>query len=206
MWSYKGETDEIRLVWLLGYVSHLAADAIIHPIVQAIVGDYGHHKEEHRLCEMTQDPLIFDLEKNTEMNYAEFSSILKFCTESEHFDDLMYFWKRQLLAAYGEKGEEPHPELWFSNYTTAIDAAEGRSDVVDLFRHLGVGSNYIYRPKDEIVRDYPQYEEKYYKKVKLPTGDVGYFPADGFQRAVNNVLAAWIYAESFESIDRFPFF
>jgi hypothetical protein len=190
-WASRKGGDEVKLVWLLGYVSHLVADATIHPIVQAIVGDYEHHKEEHRLCEMTQDPLIFDLEKNTDMTYAEFSSILKFCSQSEHFADLMDFWKRQLLIAYGEKGEEPHPELWFSTYTTAIDAAEGGSDVVGLFRHLGIGTNYIYKPKEDIVRDYPEYYEKYFDKVKLPDGNLGHFPADGFERTVNNVVAAW---------------
>ena len=40
VWASRTAADEINLVWLLGYVSHLVADATIHPIVQAIVGPY----------------------------------------------------------------------------------------------------------------------------------------------------------------------
>jgi len=192
VWGSKIGAVEIKLVWLLGYVSHLVADATIHPIVQAIVGPYEQNKEEHRICEMTQDSLIFNMKKNTDITYAEFSSILKFCEESEHFEALMGFWKGQIIKNYRDKGENPYPELWFEWYTKAIDAAEGGSDVVGLFRHLGIGTNYIYRPKDEIIKKSPEYHEKYFQNVKLPAGNVGYFPKDGFERTVDNVTAAWI--------------
>lgn len=191
MWPSRTAADEIKLVWLLGYVSHLVADATIHPLVQAIVGHYEENKEEHRICEMTQDSLIFKMHKNTDIYYAEFSSILKLCEETVHFDELMEFWKQQALQNYQDKGEEPHPTLWFSTYTEAIDAAEGGSEVVGLFRHLGVASNYVYKPEEEIVRDYPERYEKYFQKVKLPKGAVGYFPSDGFDKAVSNVIEAW---------------
>ena len=59
-----------------------------------------------------------------------------------------------------------------------------------LFRHLGIGGNYIYRPKDEIVRDYPLYFQKYFQEVKLPDGTAGHFPTHGFERAVTNVVSA----------------
>jgi hypothetical protein len=190
-WASRTPADEIKLAWLLGYVSHLVADATIHPIVQAIVGPYEQNKEEHRLCEMTQDSLIFKMHKNTDIYYAEFSSILEFCKESAHFDRLMEFWKQQELRNYRDKGEEPHPGLWFVTYSEAIDLAEGGSDVVGLFRHLGIGASYTYRPEEEIVRDYPEYHKKYFQKVKLPNGNVGYFPTDGFDKAVNNVIGAW---------------
>ena len=51
-WSSKTTAEEIKFVWLLGYVSHLVADATIHPLVQAVVGPYEQNKEEHRICEM----------------------------------------------------------------------------------------------------------------------------------------------------------
>jgi hypothetical protein len=190
-WPSKTVADEIKLAWLLGYVSHLVADATIHPVVQAIVGLYEENKEEHRICEMTQDSLIFHMNKKTDIYYGEFSSILKFCKESPHFDDVMEFWKGQVLYNYADKGEEPHPTFWFTTYTKAIDAAEGGSDVVGLFRHLGIGTDYIYRPRDEIVRDYPEYFEKYFQKVELPDGNVGSFSSDGFEKAVINLLSAW---------------
>lgn len=191
IWPSRIEGDEIKLVWLLGYASHLVADATIHPVVQAIVGPYEQNKKDHRICEMTQDSLIFNMQKKADIYYAEFSEILKFCKESEHFDGLMEFWKQQALHNYQDKGEEPHPSLWFSTHTEAIDAAEGGGNVVGIFRHLGIGTNYIYRPKDKILLDYPEHHEKYFQKVKLPSGNIGYFPRDGFDKAVNNLTSVW---------------
>jgi hypothetical protein len=63
--------------------------------------------------------------------------------------------------------------------------------LVALFRHVGLGEEYIYRTSEEIKRDYPQDYEKYFKKVKLPDGKVGTFQKDGFEKAVNNVAEAW---------------
>lgn len=45
-WASRDALDEATLVWLFGFVSHLVADATIHPVVQAIVGPYQEHKPE----------------------------------------------------------------------------------------------------------------------------------------------------------------
>jgi hypothetical protein len=99
-WATHQPQHEILLAWLLGFVSHLVTDATIHPIVQATVGEYSSHKEQHRTCEMTQDSLIFNEVKNNDVTYAEFSEVLKFCAESPEFPTLMAFWKRQLQAGF----------------------------------------------------------------------------------------------------------
>ena len=190
-WTNTQVTDEIKLVWLLGYVSHLVIDSTIHPIVQAIVGDYAHHQEEHRICEMTQDALTFYDWENFELRYAEFSKRLQFCRESDHFDALMSFWKKHALGTYADKGETPDPKLWFATYNEAIDAAEGASGVVALFRHLGIGTEYLYKTRDEILFAYPERSEKYYNAVKLPTGNIGKFAKEGIERSVANVINAW---------------
>jgi hypothetical protein len=190
-WSSKQTADEIKLIWLLGFVSHLVADATIHPVVQAIVGPYEQNKTEHRVCEMTQDALIYNERKNTDIRYAEFSSALKFCSRSEHFNNLMDFWTELGAKTYSDKNETPEPKLWFTTYTEAIDTAEGGSDIVALFRHLGIGSGFIYKTKDEIISKYSQDYEKYYTKAKLPDGRVGSFSKNGFDKAVDNVIDAW---------------
>lgn len=193
-WASMDAATDIKLVWLMGYVSHLVADATIHPIVQAIVGPYDQSaeiKEEHRICEMTQDSLIFNAFKKNDIYYGEFSSILKFCKESEHFDELMEFWKNQILLNYHEKGEEPHPSLWFLTYTNAIDTAEGGSGFIGLFRHLGKAREYVYKTQDEILSNYQEDYKKYYGEVLLPDGSKGLFKTKGFERAVSNVVNVW---------------
>ncbi len=190
-WPDKNATDEVKFVWLMGFASHLIADATIHPIVQAIVGLYEQNKEEHRLCEMTQDSLIYHERKNTDIRYAEFSSAIKFCGDSQHFNAVMDFWEGLSVKTYLDKNERPNPKLWFTTYSEAIDTAEGGSGIVALFRHLGIGSGFIYRTKDEITASYSQQHEKYFTKVKLPGDNIGLFSKDGFEKAVNNVVSAW---------------
>lgn len=190
-WNVKTPTDEAKFVWLMGYVSHLVADATIHPVVEAIVGKYEEHKEDHRLCEMTQDSLIYNTIMKTDIRYSEFSEMLKFCRESEHFDKLMDFWKALVLNNYREKAEDPHLALWFTTYAEAIDTAEGGSELVALFRHIGIAEKYIYRTREEIEKDYSQDYVRYFREVKLPTGSNGNFQKYAFEKAVANVTDAW---------------
>lgn len=191
LWASRQTADEIRLVWFWGFISHLVADATIHPVVQAIVGPYDQNKSEHRLCEMTQDSLIYLERKNTDIRYAEFSSALKFCSRSDHFNKLMDFWTEIVSKTYSDKNTEPNPKLWFTTYSEAIDAAEGGSDIIALFRHLGIGKGFIYKTRDEIVSKFPQDYEKYYTKAKLPDGSISSFLKNGFEKAVDNVIDAW---------------
>lgn len=190
-WNVKTPTDEVKFVWLMGYVSHLVADATIHPVVEATVGKYEEHKEEHRLCEMTQDSLIYNIIMKTDIRYSEFSAMLKFCGESDYFGELINFWKELVLNNYTEKAEDPHPALWFTTYAEAIDTAEGGSELVALFRHIGIAEKYIYRTREEIEKDCSQDYVRYFKEVKLPTDGTGNFQKYAFEKTIANVTAAW---------------
>jgi hypothetical protein len=190
-WHTRAAADEAKFAWLMGYISHLVADATIHPVVQAIVGDYEEHKTEHRLCEMSQDSLIYHLKRNDDIRYTEFSDMIRFCRETEHFDEVLDFWKNLITANYEEKAEEPHPKLWFTTYAEAIDSAEGDSSFCALFRHVGLDISLFYKTKAEIESSLPQDYERYYSKIRLPGGGTGAFERDGFDRAVANVAAAW---------------
>lgn len=191
VWPAHGTEDEILLVWLLGYVSHLVADATIHPIVETVVGDYASHKKEHRVCEMTQDALLFNAQNNgNDIRYAELSSVIRFCRQSPYFGDVMTFWKLHAQKVYAAFGE-PDPGRWFATYAEAIDTAEGGSGVVALFRHLGLGDSYVYRTTQEILADSPLDFQKYYASVRLPNGLPGSFLKNGFDYALQNVIAVW---------------
>jgi len=192
VWGSRSVREEVQLVWLLGFVSHLVTDATIHPIVQAIVGRYDEHKEEHRICEMTQDSIIYFEVKKMEIRYAEFSSILKFCKKSPHINALDEFWTKQTVKAFSAKNEDPNPELWLKTYSNAIDAAEGGSNIVALFRHIGTIREYTYSTREEIVSNYADRLRQFYTEMKLPNGGTGSFREAAFNRAVANVTAAWI--------------
>jgi hypothetical protein len=52
------ESDKCKLAFICGYLTHVAADQVIHPLVNFIAGPYYHSYEarvEHRTCELHQD-------------------------------------------------------------------------------------------------------------------------------------------------------
>ncbi len=56
------EEDNQKFAFICGFLTHIAADQIIHPIVNRIAGPYykgGDHRELHRRCEVYQDVVIF---------------------------------------------------------------------------------------------------------------------------------------------------
>ncbi len=190
-WHAKTEPDEVKLAWLLGYVSHMVADATVHPVVQATVGDYEHHQGEHRDCEMTQDSIIFNIKKDgADIRYAEFADMVHFCKDSVHFEELVSFWKGLIMANYAYKREEPHPALWFTTYSAAIDAADANSAFVGLFRHVGLGESYFYRTAAEIRSDFAEQYKNYFLNFRLPDNTYVNFEAV-FQKAVGNIADAW---------------
>jgi hypothetical protein len=189
IWPWKRPADEVKCAWLLGYVSHMVADATVHPIVQAIVGPYKGHEEPHRLCEMTMDSLIFEEINHSELTYAGFSKALDFCQESEHFPDLLDFLQTQLSINYPKIGHDPEPHTWFKEYTEVLGLSEG-GKMAAVFRHLGGVGDYFYRNPGDIRTDTPEDYQKYYAEVKYPGGS-GPFLTNGFRPAVTNVVNIW---------------
>jgi hypothetical protein len=190
-WQSRTPVHEAILAWLMGYVSHLIADAAIHPVVQEIVGPYSDEtKKEHRICEMTEDAFIFKECTELEIRGAEFADTLQNCGNSSRYEEVMDFWKGNLMANFWSKGEEPHPKLWYEAYSRLIDVSDGGS-LAYACRHIGFES-FVYKSTDEIVSHDQISHEKYYLKVKLPAGTgIGSFENVFFEKAVKNVVLAW---------------
>lgn len=71
--------DYCRIAFIAGYLTHIAADQIIHPIVNKIAGPYyreGGNRKEHRECEVFQDFFLYEnvyrLEEKTGEKYDFF--------------------------------------------------------------------------------------------------------------------------------------
>ncbi len=188
LWPQRTEAEEIKFAWLMGYVSHMIADATIHPIIEAIVGPYEGNETEHRICEMTIDSLLFHEIMRYDISYADYSEALRFCKDSQYFHEVIDFWEKHLVKNYPLE-EEPHPSFWFITYTNAVDIAEEEDGVRAIFRHLGA-ENYFYKKSNEIERDSPVDCQKYYFEVKFP-GGTGPFKQNGFDKAVDNVVGIW---------------
>ncbi len=192
VWPRRTPADEIKCAWLLGYVSHMVADATVHPVVQAIVGPYNEsdeNKHNHIICEMTVDSLIFEEINHIDLTNAKFVEALDFCKESEYFQELLDFWETQLTSNYPGMDHDPEPHTWFKEYTDALGLVEG-GKIAAVFRHLEEVGDYFYRNPEAIRAYTPEEYQKYYAEVKYPGGS-GPFKPNGFDRAVGNVANYW---------------
>ncbi len=70
----------ILFSWILGYLSHVTADLVVHPVVRNLVGDYVGHEAAHRECEMIQDVYIYHRVRNgAETRHSELLGLLRNC-------------------------------------------------------------------------------------------------------------------------------
>ncbi len=57
-----GYQDHCKLAFIAGYLTHIAADQIIHPLVDTVTGPYyreGANRKKHRECEAFQDYYLY---------------------------------------------------------------------------------------------------------------------------------------------------
>lgn len=132
------------VAWLFGYVAHLVTDMSVHPIVFLKVGDYPHHKFEHRRCELHQDVYIFPTRLNVAISEADFlkrgSGGIGACVDGERrFNPVIAkIWKACLLEntplgsvhlgdGVRTPTSAPDPGAWHEKFLFAIDkiAEEG---------------------------------------------------------------------------------
>ncbi|HDH53081.1 MAG TPA: hypothetical protein ENH24_01185 [Nitrospirae bacterium] len=93
-----GETSKIdksKFAWTLGYISHVIIDAVIHPIVEAVVGPYQHNKSEHMLCEMVQDAFVFKEITGREIDGSFIESNM-----SDIDPGVLVFWRDLFFETY----------------------------------------------------------------------------------------------------------
>jgi hypothetical protein len=214
----KQQDFEICLSWLCGYVTHLLADSIIHPVVNAIVGPYLFNSGEHRHCEMIQDSYIFHEVKDVEIRYADYVDLIKMCSGEEDEDlinpAIRDFWTETLKISHPggkDKFNKIDPHDWHENFLSMINKA---AEPLPVFRHVGqkrglrynishmglikglgytirhMGQkiNLVYKKISEITQDE---RKKFIDKINLPGNKVGKFKEDAFYKAVEKVIDVW---------------
>jgi Zinc dependent phospholipase C len=100
------DEDNKKLAFICGYLTHMAADQIIHPIINLIAGPYYQRDEariKHRECELTQDLFLLDLEEGIKnfrkINFKSWANIKKSSAYSMQLR-LRYLIQRGFIEAY----------------------------------------------------------------------------------------------------------
>jgi hypothetical protein len=117
--------DDIRkLAYIAGHLTHIAADQIIHPVVNSIAGPYyreGTNRTKHRECEVFQDYFLYEevyrLEGKSGPKYDFFKQDFRVwadCVRGRTFrnaeDWFRYFLQRGFVETYGTGPSEDDVE------------------------------------------------------------------------------------------------
>jgi hypothetical protein len=112
----KLDDDDIRkLAYIAGHLTHIAADQIIHPVVNSIAGPYyrrGDNRTKHRECEVFQDYFLYEevyrLEEKSGSKYNFFkqdfrgwADCVRGLTTRNTEDWFRYFLQRGFVETYG---------------------------------------------------------------------------------------------------------
>ena len=82
------DDDMRKLAYIAGHLTHIAADQIIHPVVNIVAGPYyreGQNRKKHRECEVFQDYFLYEevyrLEEKTGSKYNFFKQDFRSWTD-----------------------------------------------------------------------------------------------------------------------------
>lgn len=95
------ERDFARMAFIGGYLTHIAGDQIIHPLVNSIAGPYyreGSNRRKHRECEAFQDYYIYEYLRETNRRTVPFSErsfdVRPGCVRASPTYLLEWLWRR----------------------------------------------------------------------------------------------------------------
>lgn len=115
------EDDRQKFAFTCGFLTHMAADQIIHPLVNEVAGPYyksGDHRKIHRECEVYQDVVIYQkLNQGKSLLDEEFFYL--WCDPNEGSGDhtepwFRYFLQKAFVEAHSIMPEEKAIEHWVS--------------------------------------------------------------------------------------------
>ena len=112
------QIDHYKFAFTCGFLSHMAADQIIHPMVNDIAGPYyrrGESRKIHRECEIYQDVALFhELYSQEDFMEKFFHLWVDIAPQSSHNapDWFRYFIQRAFVESHGVYPKEDEIEDW----------------------------------------------------------------------------------------------
>lgn len=171
-WREAGKTwdepDEKKFAFICGFLTHMAADQIIHPVVNDIAGPYykgGANREKHREVEVYQDVVLYNtLEKSSIMDakpneWCDLNPGLGSNTE----DWFCFFIQKAFVEAHAVCPEEQEVENWVDGILSFLRGMNNLGPYVKAardYKDLGLKSDkYIKYIKEK------DYTGKYYNEA-----------------------------------------
>ena len=188
-----GADFELALAWLCGFATHLVADTIVHPVVNATVGGLAQFQaREHHHCEMVQDCYLYHELTGLEIADGGHLSRLDGCSHPADPERLnptvAASWTRTLRDNHPGAGASLagiDPDGWHAHVSRGARALTDAG--AERARENGQEPP-APRRSSELGADEL---ERYVHAVRLPGGRTGHFQRDVFGRVVDEVLAVW---------------
>ena len=131
--------DDIRqLAYIAGHLTHIAADQIIHPLVNRVAGPYyrsGKNRKKHRECEVFQDYFLYEevyrLEEKSgrkydffKQNFRSWADCVRGATTRNTEEWFRYFLQRGFVETYGACPAEQEIEDSADNLLLTLRACQ----------------------------------------------------------------------------------
>lgn len=132
------EDDIKKLAYIAGHLTHIAADQIIHPLVNSVAGPYyrrGQNRKKHRECEVFQDYFLYEavyrLEEKSgskydffKQNFRRWADCVRGVTTRNAEDWFRYFLQRGFVETYGACPTEEEIEDSVDNLLLTLRACQ----------------------------------------------------------------------------------
>jgi hypothetical protein len=141
--------------FVLGYISHLVADGIIHPFVRDKVGDYKENSREHRALEMALDVLFLDAltvssGEGSDFNFTNLhDDLLNFDDYGPITDLVVDAFRQCIREVYGHDLSSEKIRGWVTGLHRLFEVAEGEQ-FPWLYRRLEITGAFAYRNIEDI--------------------------------------------------------
>ena len=135
----KLDKDDFRkLAYVAGHLTHIAADQIIHPVVNKVAGPYyrsGRNRKEHRACEVFQDYFLYEevyrLEEKSgskynffKQDFRKWADCVRGATTRNAEDWFRYFLQRGFVETYSSCPTEEEVENSVDNLLLTLRACQ----------------------------------------------------------------------------------
>ncbi|MDP5214496.1 zinc dependent phospholipase C family protein [Pseudoalteromonas tunicata] len=179
----EGLAQEKCFAWLCGYMSHVAADITIHPVVELKVGPYEQNKTQHRTCEMNQDAYIWPRLNLGEIGLADRVELnIGSCTSQNGCldDDITGVWQAILTDTHSDYARLAAPDFnaWHTGFQLVVNHAEEGYRLFPWARHVAANNGLLYPRKNEI-------DDSFITNLETPNGRMHY--NDIFDLAIKNI-------------------
>lgn len=178
------------VAWAFGYMSHLAVDLTVHPVVNMIVEQSAPHALSHSQAEMVQDALLFHALHQRDIQATDYADRAVIHND-DHRHAAMALWTRCIEANRDSNiSGTPQTNDWYTALSALVDGSDTGFATL-LGKLTGLSGNVFYETESTIRHKRIHELTWAYTAVPLPGGHLGDFRQTVYSKAVQKTLEYW---------------